>query len=95
MAQLLEPIKKDLHRVMAEKLTAADITFQESVGKLVSSQATVDRMGQAAGTAMQSVMLAAHRDSLQNQLIPSFDSATRHMYQQMDKAFNDGLTDCK
>ena len=41
--QITEPIKKDLHQVMAEKLTAADITFKENVKKLVNSSVSVSR----------------------------------------------------
>ena len=43
LMQITEPIKKDLHQVMAEKLTAADITFKENVKKLVNSSVSVSR----------------------------------------------------
>lgn len=36
--QMIDPVKKDLHTVMAEKLTAADSTFTESIKRLVNSQ---------------------------------------------------------
>jgi len=41
LSQLVEPVKADLHNVMAEKLTAADRTMKESLNKLVSSQVSI------------------------------------------------------
>ena len=35
---MIEPAKKDLHNVMADKLTAADATFKDSINRLVNSQ---------------------------------------------------------
>ena len=35
---MIEPVKKDLHNVMADKLTAADATFKDSINRLVNSQ---------------------------------------------------------
>jgi hypothetical protein len=35
---MIDPVKKDLHNVMAEQLTAADATFKDSINRLVNSQ---------------------------------------------------------
>lgn len=38
---MLEPVLKDLHQVMGEKLTAADKTFRDQLNRLVNSQVRV------------------------------------------------------
>ena len=53
---LVDPVKKDLHNLMAEKLTAADSTFKDSVNKLVNSQVTVSAMDIKSNTPITHVL---------------------------------------
>ena len=58
-------------------------------------QATVDRSGHSVAGAVQTVIQATHQDSLQRLVLPSFEASTRHMFQQMNGAFTDGLNECE
>ncbi|XP_067929845.1 enhancer of mRNA-decapping protein 4-like isoform X2 [Watersipora subatra] len=91
LGQLIDPVKRDLHSVMAEKLTAADKTFKETLNKLFNSQAMIDKIGHSVSMAVQDVMHAAHKHSLEHQVLPSFDAAMKQSFIQLNASFSEGL----
>ena len=91
--EILQPLKDQLHFEMAQKLTATDALMKENIAKMVRSKHTVESIGQAAASAVQSSMQASYRDAFQTIFVPAFDRACQTLFHQVNDTFVKGTKD--
>lgn len=92
--EAMNKIKDVMQNEMTQKLTVTDSLLRENIGKMVKSKPILEAIGQSAGQAIANEAHAAYKQAFQSVVVPSFESASRNLFQQMNEIFRKGTTDC-
>ncbi|XP_048577048.1 enhancer of mRNA-decapping protein 4 isoform X2 [Nematostella vectensis] len=84
------PVQDQLNTTIAQKLTAADAVFKDSVGKMMKSKAVIDSIGSSAAAALQGPIQGSYREAFQSTILPAFERSCHSMFQQINDAFHRG-----
>jgi hypothetical protein len=85
--RLLDPVREQISREMAEKMKSVESVLKDSVNKLFKSKSTLDSISQSVTGSMQAVIVNSFRDTFQKMIIPTFEKTCQNMYQQVSCAF--------
>lgn len=88
--RLLDPLREQLSRDMAEKFKSMENVLKDNVGKLFKSKTTIDTMSQSISNSMQGVIVNSYRETFQKLIVPNFEKACQNMYQQVNSSFAKG-----
>lgn len=91
----MNKIKDGMQNEISQKLTLADSMLRENIGKMVKSKPVIDAIGQSAGQAIANEAHAAYKQAFQQVVVPSFESASRNLFTQMNEIFRKGTSECK
>jgi len=90
---LLDPLREQISRELADKLKSIEHVFKDSVVKLFKSKSTMDTLSQSVVGSMQSSVVNSYRDTFQKILVPNFEKSCQNMYQQVNESFAKGTQD--
>ena len=91
--RLLDPVREQISRDMAEKMKSVESVLKDNVNKLFKSKTTLDTLAQSVTASMQSVVVNSYRDTFKNHIVPTFEKTCQIMYQQVNNSFARGTQD--
>ncbi|KAK7869897.1 hypothetical protein R5R35_013695 [Gryllus longicercus] len=86
----IEPLKRQLHVEMTQKLSATDHLLKENITKLVQSKSVLEVLSNTMVLALQPAMQACFKDVFSSLVLPSFEKACQSMFQQINDTFSRG-----
>ena len=92
-ARLLEPLREQISREVAERLKPTENMIKDSVGKLFKSKSVLDSLSQSVVGCMQGAIVNSYRDCFQKVIVPNFEKSCQNMYQQVNQSFAKGTQD--
>lgn len=88
--KLVEPVRAQLARDLAEQLKAIDASSKDHVSKLFKSKSMLDAISAAVAQAVQPAVVNSYRDTFQKVIVPNFEKSCQSMYQQVNASFAKG-----
>lgn len=86
----LEPLKRQLHAEMTQKLTTTDHLLKENIMKLVHSKSVMDVIATSVVGALRPHIENSFRETLNGSLLPSWERVCQSMFHQMHDTFSKG-----
>jgi uncharacterized membrane protein YheB (UPF0754 family) len=83
VSQLIDPIREQISREIAEKMKSTDGLLRDSVTKMFKSKSTLDAIGDQVANSMQGCIINTYRELFNKAIIPSFEKSCQNMYQQV------------
>ncbi len=91
--KLLEPLREQITRDLADKLKSIESVLKDSVLKLFKSKSTLDTLSQAIVNSQQATIVNSYRETFQKVIVPNFEKSCQNMYQQVNTSFSKGTQD--
>lgn len=91
--KLLDPIREQLSRDLADKIRSIENTLKDTMSKIFKSKSTIDTMSQSITNSMQGVIVNSYRETFQKFIVPNFEKSCQNMYQQVNSSFSKGTQD--
>ena len=93
VARLLDPIREQLAKDMAEKMRSIENVLKDSVSKMFKSKTLMDSISQSVAGSMQGAIVNSYRETFQKVIVPNFEKSCQNMYQQVNTSFAKGTQD--
>lgn len=90
--RLLDPLREQLSRDLAEKMKSVESVLRDNVNKLFKSKSTLDAVAQAVSVPMKETVASSYTNTF-NRIVPQFEKIVQNMYVQVSQAFNAGIQD--
>ncbi|GFS92307.1 enhancer of mRNA-decapping protein 4 [Nephila pilipes] len=91
--RVLDTIAQKMQLDFSQKLSATDTSLRDSFTKHLKGKAFMDSLSQVLSASLQGVVQSACKDVFQNSVVPSFDKACQHLFQQLNEQFNKGTVE--
>lgn len=88
--KMIEPLRQQLARDLAEQLKVVDASMKDHLGKFFKSKTTLDSIGQSVTQAVQPTVVNTYRETFQKIIVPNFEKSCQMMYQQVNASFIKG-----
>lgn len=93
VTKLMEPLREQITRDLAEKLKSIEGVLKDSVVKLFKSKSTLDTLSQSIVNSQQATIVNSYRETFQKVIVPNFEKSCQNMYQQVNNSFSKGTQD--
>ncbi|XP_055929956.1 enhancer of mRNA-decapping protein 4-like [Argiope bruennichi] len=91
--RVLDTIAQKMQLDFNQKLSATDTSLRDSFARYLKGKPFLDSISQILSTSLQGVVQASCKDVFQNNVVPSFDKACQHLFQQLNEQFNKGTVE--
>ncbi|GFQ69841.1 enhancer of mRNA-decapping protein 4 [Trichonephila clavata] len=91
--RVLDTIAQKMQLDFSQKLSATDTSLRDSFTKHLKGKPFMDSLSQVLSASLQGVVQSACKDVFQNSVVPSFDKACQHLFQQLNEQFNKGTVE--
>ncbi|XP_071039309.1 enhancer of mRNA-decapping protein 4 [Parasteatoda tepidariorum] len=88
--RVLDTVSQKMQLDFNQKLSATDTSLRENFAKHLKSKPFMDSIAQAASTSLQGVVQVACKEVFLNNVVPSFEKASQHLFQQLNDVFYKG-----
>ncbi|CAL1278496.1 unnamed protein product [Larinioides sclopetarius] len=91
--RVLDTIAQKMQLDFSQKLSATDTSLRDSFAKNLKGKPFMDSVSQILSASLQGVVQSACKDVFQSSVVPSFDKACQHLFQQLNEQFNKGTVE--
>uniref|UniRef100_A0A915HK17 Uncharacterized protein n=1 Tax=Romanomermis culicivorax TaxID=13658 RepID=A0A915HK17_ROMCU len=91
---LSSTIRRSFETELTNLIAIIDANLRDSIHKIVKSKPIVDALGQACGHAVAEQAQATYKHTFQSMIAPSFETASKAIFNQINEIFRGGTAEC-